>query len=395
MGKYILITGGELKNKGAQAMTFITVDQMKRRYPDKEVILLSNYDAKRPEEEKKKYSFKIMPFPAKFLFLQSKAVAKVYKSLKKDSYFKKFCDILKNTDALIDVSGYTYGSNWGTRHTFHFLLRIRMANAWGIPVYLMPQSFGPFDFTGKHAPLVDFMSKHDLKKVKVIMAREPEGKEGLEKNYKLKNVILAPDLVLQNKGIELSNVYTEIPEFSYPKAEKGSVAVIPNSKNIKYSDEATALSVYTTLIDALLKNGKTVYLIYHAIEDSAVCKKIKEEFYASEASVIYVPDELSCIEFERSVSCFDFIVASRFHSIVHSYKMSVPAVILGWSVKYAELSGAFDQGGYCFDIKSADDKEKMIEKVNYMCEHFAEESDKIKSKLSMIQSENVFDHIKL
>ena len=29
--KNIIITGGELFNKGAQAMTFITVDEMKKR----------------------------------------------------------------------------------------------------------------------------------------------------------------------------------------------------------------------------------------------------------------------------------------------------------------------------------------------------------------------------
>ena len=65
MGKYVLVTGGELKNKGAQAMTFITVDEIKKRYPDKEVILLSDIDYKRPDEIKENYRFTIRPFPKK------------------------------------------------------------------------------------------------------------------------------------------------------------------------------------------------------------------------------------------------------------------------------------------------------------------------------------------
>ena len=44
---YILITGGNLINKGAQAMTFIAVDEIKRRFPDREVVVISDVDAAR------------------------------------------------------------------------------------------------------------------------------------------------------------------------------------------------------------------------------------------------------------------------------------------------------------------------------------------------------------
>ena len=48
---YILITGGNLINKGAQAMTFIAVDEIKRRFPDREVVVISDVDAARSDEE--------------------------------------------------------------------------------------------------------------------------------------------------------------------------------------------------------------------------------------------------------------------------------------------------------------------------------------------------------
>ena len=37
----IIITGGELFNKGAQAMTFVTVNELKKRFPDHQIYLLS------------------------------------------------------------------------------------------------------------------------------------------------------------------------------------------------------------------------------------------------------------------------------------------------------------------------------------------------------------------
>ena len=35
---YILITPGNLKNKGAQSMIFVTVDEMRKRFPGKEIV---------------------------------------------------------------------------------------------------------------------------------------------------------------------------------------------------------------------------------------------------------------------------------------------------------------------------------------------------------------------
>ena len=54
---YILITGGNLINKGAQAMTFIAVDEIKRRFPDREVVVISDVDAARSDEELSRYRF--------------------------------------------------------------------------------------------------------------------------------------------------------------------------------------------------------------------------------------------------------------------------------------------------------------------------------------------------
>ena len=59
MEKYILVTGGELYNKGAQAMTFITADEIAKRWPNCKMVLLSPRDVKRPESEKSKYKFEI------------------------------------------------------------------------------------------------------------------------------------------------------------------------------------------------------------------------------------------------------------------------------------------------------------------------------------------------
>ena len=56
MKKYIAVTGGQLFNKGAQAMTFITADEVAKRFPDLETVVISNMDARRSVEEKEIYT---------------------------------------------------------------------------------------------------------------------------------------------------------------------------------------------------------------------------------------------------------------------------------------------------------------------------------------------------
>ena len=68
----IIITGGELFNKGAQAMTFVSVDEIKRRFPDHQIYLLSEMDMKRPAAEKEQYTFDFIGwYPLKFARCQS------------------------------------------------------------------------------------------------------------------------------------------------------------------------------------------------------------------------------------------------------------------------------------------------------------------------------------
>ena len=54
----IIISGGGLVNKGAQAMTFVTVSELSKRFPDHQIYVLSEVDFKREKSELNIYKFK-------------------------------------------------------------------------------------------------------------------------------------------------------------------------------------------------------------------------------------------------------------------------------------------------------------------------------------------------
>lgn len=386
----IIITGGELFNKGAQAMTFITVDEIRKRFPDHEIYLLSEMDLARPDAERHQYAFDFMGwYPVKFARCQHNLPLKLLCKLRNGRELVEAETIYKNCDAMIDISGYALGSNWSMQNNSRYLDHLEFADAFGIPVFLMPQSFGPFEFGAEH-PGIDERCRKLLPACKAILAREQEGYDALVNTYGLSNVRLAPDLVLNNRGIDLKHIFREIPELCLPKIAPDSIAVVPNGRNLSVGNADAVLELYRAAIRQGLAQGKTVYLLHHAASDAKICAQLKAQF-AEEECVVVLEQAFSCLEFNELVKCFDYLVASRFHSIVHAYKNGVPCLTLGWAKKYEDLLAQFEQCDYLFDVRNSPNEKNLtaaMERLNCFRE---KESATILSHLADVQQDNVFD----
>ena len=391
----IIITGGELFNKGAQAMTFVAVDECRKRFPDHEIYLLSTQDIQRPEKEKKQYNFRFMGwYPLKFAKAQKSFFLRTLCRILNAGEYQEAMDIYKQCDLMIDISGYALGSNWGYAHCNNYLDHLEYARSFHIPVYLMPQSFGPFDFEGNDAGAMQDRIRTNLAYVRKICAREQEGYDELTSRYGLDNVELKTDIVLNNKGIDLQNIYKVLPDLSIPKLEANSIGIIPNERMLDFSSEKELLDLYHNILKEMISQDRTVYIISHSTSDLGLCRKIKA-LYPTEDRVVLFENDFSCIEYTELIKQLDFVVASRFHSIVHAYKEGVPCVTIGWAVKYGNLLKKFDQTRYYHDIRTLEDNSLLVESLLDMSSHYRDQSRIIKKHLSGIQEENVFDILKL
>ena len=386
----IIITGGGMVNKGAQAMTLIAVHELRRRFPNHEIYLYSPVDNANRELDTSLYRFRFTGwYPLKFARCQHHFLQRLMILLRNGRELREAEAIYRNCDALVDISGYALGSNWSDKICNDFLDVLEFAQDFGIPTYLMPQSFGPFDFPPERQAVADRI-RRILPKVKVIFAREQEGYDALINTYGLKNVRLATDLVLANRGIDLANVFKTVPVMELPEIAKNSVAVIPNSRNASVSTQETAEAMYTAVIHKLLALGKTVYLLSHSTMDEDLCRTLKSQFQQNSA-VILLEQEFSCLEYNALVKRFDFLVASRFHSIVHAFKNGTPCIALGWATKYHDLLKLFGQESYIFDVRTPESTVGICNAIAQMDCCFAEESAKICAALPKVQQDNVFD----
>ncbi|MHC4526827.1 MAG: polysaccharide pyruvyl transferase family protein [Planctomycetota bacterium] len=227
-GKNVVILGGDLANKGAQAMTLTVVDQIRRRFPDKDVYLFSTSAFEREDSVKGAYNFGFLPWTssARIKLLFGPLARNRGRHSRKYGQIK---EVLQGTSFIIDVSGYVLSSQWGLSLSLGYLANILIAKKYSIPFYIFPQSLGPFDY-----PLMQKLILYPLLRLclvypRIIFVREREGLKQVRRFTK-RNVKQSGDVVLQNPGYDVANIYIRDMSLKAFDVKPNSVAIIPNMR---------------------------------------------------------------------------------------------------------------------------------------------------------------------
>lgn len=398
--KKFMITGVSYYNKGAQAMLFVMVSELRKRYPEckiffasREEIDTTNY---RFDAVKYKYRLKkialggVKGFKELIISLLTDFVKIVIRYPEKKGEYFRLKKLLPKIDLIIDISGFSLGDKWNKPGQEEYLDNIRLAKKYGVKMVLMPQSFGPFNYKG-NMQILHTEIEELLQYPYAVFAREEEGEYLLKNQYNLKNVRKAPDIVLQSKKIECDKIYKVTPALNLlDDISVDSVAIVPNIKCFQHGNKNDLYDLYKKIIEIILKSSRNVYLIRHSREDLPVCRAIKELFLEN-AKVHLVENDFTCIEFDEVIKHFQFAIVSRYHGVVHSYKNCIPCIILGWAVKYEELAKNMDQAEYSFDITGDRmNVDEILKYVRRMIDDYQLEKVKIENCLKQIQRANCF-----
>lgn len=391
--KYVVIVGGGVANKGAQSMTFQLIKEIRKHMPEKEIVLFCNSKKNNISEMNLKYNFKTVSFDAKdILYLcggLKKAVAMMVGEKREN--IQEIEEILNNTCLAFDISGYSFSSEWPAMNSAKYLYRIQIMKKRKIPMIIMPQSFGPFNYSSMWKIYIKKLASRTLKYPLAIYAREDESYKELVSEYSLDNLHLSVDMVLLGGEVNRSEIYSRKRTPKNLQILENSVGIIPNKKVLDYGKEDTVINLYKLLIDRLLQIGKEVYIVQHSVPDQEFCGQIKEVF-KDEKRVHLIKEELDCLDYDEVVSKFDYVIASRYHSIVHAYKQNIPCIAIGWSYKYHVLLNNFSQSKYLIDVKNIQE-EYVIKHLNEMQEEFKNEKKVIKSKMNELRKEEFYEEI--
>ena len=398
--KTFVILGGNFVNVGAEAMTFVTVSSLREKYPNCRIVMISNYDAL---NDNSNLTFDVIGFSesvvkhavASKIDIKYLAVSIAKKILRRGDNlkeYKKLQELLSICDGVFDISGYALSSQWSSYINCSKLRYVDLFCEHGIPFYFMPQSFGPFDYD-ENGDMIRSWIKRSLPRSKVIFVREKQGYEYLTRLIGKDRVKLSSDMVLQSNKVNVNLIYRNIPSVEFIDIKtNANVAIVPNMRNFDHGNKEDILGLYKDIINVLIANGRSVYLISHSYEDSEACSLIKAMFN-EETSLILLESKINSFNFENLIEKFDFAVASRFHSIVHSYKVGVPCIALGWATKYHELLENVEQTDFIFDVRNNIDNKAVLTAVKHMLVSSQDEKVTIVKNVRRIQKSNCFTEI--
>ena len=376
-------------------MTFVTVNELKKRFPEHQIYLLSEMDKNRTEEEKKRYKFEFTGwYPIKFARAQKNLLLRLACIARNYDEFAECENLYRNCDLMVDISGYGLGTNWGIANCKKYLDHIEFAKMFDIPLYILPQSFGPFSFCDTKWEETQCRIASLLPYAKVIYAREKAGFDALTDAFHLTNVELGDDIVLCAKDFDINSVVDTVSDHDIPVISPGSVALIPNQRLLTNIGREPIYSLYKSIISLLLKKHKKVYLMTHASSDREICLCIKKMF-DNEEKVEFLDCDYECYEMNELIKQFDYLVASRYHSIIHALKNKVPCLALGWSEKYDVLMQRFDLNQYSVNLKSGFTEESILQMLESLEDYYSVISSKIENRLKDMQMKDVFSTINI
>lgn len=374
-------------------MLFCLVDELKRKYPLAEIVMMDLFPTLQGEE-KKIFTFKVVnmhirsllriAFPVLKLLVKPKPISNPEAEIK--NHFR-------SADIILDISGYGVSShNQHPIWTYATLFPVKYAKKHHVRFVFLPQSIGPFNFRGWKKIVVWPLIKKYLQYPETIFIREPEARKHLEK-IKTKQVVDSFDLVLQSAKIDAANIFKNPGKFIHKTAsvKNGSILLIPNKQLTRFISKNEVVQIFTSIINTLTQQNQRVVILRHSADDKEICDLIYEASKGTQVQLIN--EDLDPLQLQEIFDSSNMVVAARYHGLIHALKLSKPCLVLGWANKYNHVMDTFGLSNYYFDITNMD-CDKLNQTTQAMLNELTLIENKITTQLSKIKASDIFTFIK-
>jgi len=246
---------------------------------------------------------------------------------------RKTVELFKESDGLFVKGGgflQTFGKITDPYFTYYHIYSLLFANRIGLPIYFMPNSFGPLD-----GFLVKWQVKKALSKCKVIYCRESISYNYMKKTFPTINFTLTRDFGFylrkeidskkyafweSNKNV----VAITVRPYRFPEHKKGEIDLYD-----KYKDAVCKFCKY------LIDTNFYPVLVQHTLavnaheDDLTAIKEIANSLPVGKFGE-FINDTYNCSQLKSLYSNVDYIVGTRFHSVIFSLSSIIPSLSIAY-----------------------------------------------------------------
>ena len=246
------------------------------------------------------------------------------------------------------------------------ILSIFPALALKIPVIKVAQAMGPFN-----RRINRIAAKLVLPRLRLIVARGAVTRSCLD-TLGLSNVIDGSDIAFSLKTGEPER---EAAAKYLPPKGRRTIGVSPSQVVWKLCEEKKIpyLETLKQCVEKWAGEGADCVVFPHSARkgsekthnnDLPLLRRFAAMLPES-AHIRIVEEELSAGELRMLIGSLDLLVASRFHAIISAMATGVPAVVIGWSHKYAEVLAPFELDEFVIPYAelSCDAVQKRVEQI--------------------------------
>lgn len=305
---------------------------------------------------------------------------------------KKTYDCFKKADAIFVKGGgfiHSYGPVSDIYLMYFLLYHINLAHALKKKVLLMPNSIGPLRNT-----LAKRMALKCLKKCTLLTTREHVS-ESFVKGLGL-SPVYSPDFgfylkpkeasfsgFLKNAGFKLDTKNVIITARPYRFSGQRNSEILYE----KYTSSIASLVIY------LVKNKQYgVTLFAHTLGPSThendvlaindILKKIEE---VKEKISVINDSSLTCQDVEKIYSYFDYLIGTRFHSVIFGLNVNVPSIAIAYGGNKGKgIMEAMGMDEFCLKIEDVTG-DKMCRIFDQLEDHSDDFKNTIKEKKAIVE----------
>lgn len=224
---------------------------------------------------------------------------------------------------------HSYGGMTDIYQMYYFLYHINLAHSLGVPVYVMPNSYGPFN-----APTVRYQVAKALNKCLIVTSRESISNTMIRDVGV--NALQYPDLAFSLK--KSKNNIPEIEELLSCAGKRKCVAItarpyrFPGISNPEkaFNSYINALSefcnwlydedYYPVLVEHVIANGSNESDLFALNE---IVSKLDDNKY-----YLFTNHNYNCQDLKQLYSNMFAVVGTRFHSVIFSLSESIPCIAI-------------------------------------------------------------------